>query len=578
MGKPNYAITRLSGVESLYLIIGEDKYEIAQMTMTFACNEIPRAQCMIAIGRSAKKARFFGKDAFAKIHSTAPNLKQMQKASIRFKPDGQYAPFDFKWPDEEVTIFDGYYVGSANRKANGKIIVIVNLIHWLVDLASTSALHANSHPSTPFQLTYAAVLKTLPGTGAGAASGTQVAAARGAYVSNMTGFQIAKDGVKRDLWGGIKRIFCGLANVSGLSTGQTIYCRSQGLGSVTNNTRAIRALGRMEGPAPDTCNKDYEYGVALTIDTGLNSIDDTVAAAITDATIESYSSTTLWDKLVNNYCPMFNMALVPQIDSAIVIADTPSYNGGLWKELKPEEYDSLDQDAALERPLRGVAVFGRFSSWTGIAGQVNAQDIPPIGGCYVAGSVDENDGVIQYVTPPSWLSTLINYSDEPAAKGLGVKTKKASPSATAPNVQKPNVDDPNSTGFSSRVNELFVKFAQAVYVANGLRGKVGSLSGKLRFDIAPGSCIKIAARGERFVASDDSLATDLFANVARVTININCEANLASTAFQVSHIRDTAENDSPRTSVSEHPLFGKKIHGAGRHGAPLIRIYDNLSD
>lgn len=577
MAKPNYAITNLAHKESLYLVVNEQKYEIAQMTMTFACNELPRAQCMIALGRNVRNARFAGKDAFARIHSTANTLKQMYKASIRFNPSGQYAPFDFKWPDTEVVIFDGYFVGSSLRKANGKIVYIVNLIHWLVDLASTSALHANSHPSTPFQLTYAAVLKQLPGTGVGT-TGTSVGAARGAFVSNMTGFQIAKDGVKNDLWGGIKRIFCGLANVKGLSTGQSIYCRSQGLGSITNNTRAINALGRMEGPAPENCNKDYEYGVPLRIDTGLSSIDDTVAAAITDATIESYSSTTLWDKLIANYCPMFNMALVPQIDSAVVIADTPSYNGGLWKEIRPEEYDSLDMDAALERPLRGVAVFGRFTSWTGIAGQTNAQDIPPIGGCYVAGSVDENDGVIQYVSPPAWLSTLINYSDEPAAKGLGLKSKKASPSATSPEVTKPSVDDPNTFGFASKANELFVKFAQAVYVVNGLRGRIGSFSGKLRFDIAPGSCIKINAAGERFVAQDDKLASDLFANVARVTININCEAAIAGTSFQLSHIRDTSENDSPRTSVTEHPLFGKQIHGGGRHGAPLIRIYDNLSD
>jgi len=401
-------------------------------------------------------------------------------------------------------------------------------------------------------------------------------ASMGVYVSNLAGYEVVRQTVKIDLWAGMKTLFCGLANVKARPLGDLTSCKGDGLGSFVRNDRAIEALKRIEGPGSGDCSKNYKWGVPLAfLGLGVPLIAESVAAAVTDSAVESYANTTFWSKLVENFCPLFNMAIVPMVDSAILIADTPSYNVDYWKTLGPDDCDSFDETSAEERPLRAVAVAGNYGSIAGAAsGPVN--DPRLIGGCYVAGSVEETDGVVLVVAPPKWLESLHKSGDSPPYN-TGLQSNAATPTSYTSR-KGVDPDDPAYNGFVNQANKMYVQYAHAVYVANMLRGRVGSTAGRLRFDIAPGSCVKLPQSRERFIDNNDDLVEDRYANVSRVTISINCESGQAGTSFQMTHIRSETENKSFRSSVNRHPLFGEAIHGDGKHGAPLIDALNDLEE
>ncbi len=561
--KRNYAITSLSGKDVCYLEIAGVRYDIAQFVASWACNEIPQAQCLVALGRNASN-----QGIKAQANTSSPLLQSMQPATVYFEPEGDYNPDGVTWPKGRVVLFRGYFVGASYRKSNGKTAMMINLVHWLIDLSCSSAISQNSHPSNPAHLTAPAVLEQIGRTAAG----------EGAYVSGLTGFQTVKDDVKRDMWAGIKRIFHGLAKVKARAIGSRDYCSASGdLGSAVENTRALEALKRIEGivtkvsdKVPLTTDLAYKYGVPLAFDdAGVSVVEDSVAKAITDVMVNAYANTTFWDKLVGEICPQYGLAIIPMVETAIVIADTPSYNGAFWKLLQPDDYDSLDQNSAVERPLRVVALVGSTASQLG-GGAYGERSTVFQGGCYVAGSVDINDGIVMYAAAPQWLQALESANFDPN-NAQGFNRDVPVPTAANPGVQKND-----RAVFNSGLNRLYVKYAQLLYVSNMLRGRVGSMSGRLRFDIAPGSNIKLLAKSEKFLEGNDDLASDMYANVTRVTVALNADTGQAGTSLQLSHIRLASENTSPRTSTEEHPLFGKQIHGFGRNGAPLIPAYDDL--
>ncbi len=552
----NYCYTDLSAKDSVYIEIEGIRYPIAQFTGSWAANEIPTAAVMFSLGRDARTGKK------SQIHKTGGAIKQMAKATVWFEPFGEFNRGEL-WPGGKRKIFDGFFTGFAYRKISGKIHVIGNLIHWIAALGFSSSLTKNGHVSNPTALNAAAVLESLSDSGA----------ATGNYVALLTGADIVATGVRQDLWRSIKRLFCAMAQVETMDTGQAGQCG--GDSPKAPNTVALDALSRMEGPA-ENCSVPYKYGAALELDTGdISTIEDALATAIGHEFVESYASVTFWDKLVGQFCPMFHMAVVPMVDTAIVVADTPAFNGGFWKEIEADDYDSYDMTRELHRPLRAVGVVAEYASQTQ-AGVNGVQGAPPVGGCYNEDSVKPGDGALLYVAAPTWLR-VINTQPHYASRNQGLSKEAASSSSTTPGASVSDSSGiPPTSAFGIDVNELYVKYAHSVFVNQMLRGQAGAFSGKLRFDIAPLSILKINPTSDKFIGKgQDDLAVTLYGCVQRVTVAINAEAGMAGTTFQLSHVRTDGENKAPRTSVDQHPLFTKaSIHGQGKHGSPLIVDYD----
>lgn len=584
-----YVAADFTAEDALTLVIGPDEhgvttaYEVAQFATGFALNEIPSAVCLLAVGRDIRS----GNRAAANSSQTPSS---MVPAVVTAHPRGE-ATTTAAWPNAEA-VFIGHVNGFSYSKINGKIQVTAHLIHWLAALGFSSCLTKTGSVAGVAVLNATAVLDAFVDV-----------TGPGMYISELRGAQLISGVIANDLWGALKRVFCALANIQGMPVGPAGSCG--GDGDITVNTFALNALNRMEGPScaavaasTDTsetdgeagravgnqpaAENDYTYGVPLPLLSGQAaqaSLAVLLGTAVSDKLgkqlVISYAAASFWDKLVGEICPLFQMAVVPMVQSALVIADTPAYRGGTWKTLQTSTVDAFDQSAELARPLRAVGVISTTAAETmaWVVGGAPAQGGTFLsGGCYVEDSVKPGDGLILYVESPPWLAWLSESYGFTGAN-LGLTNQQAIPTATTPSEVVP-AGPPSPDSLAPAATALYEAYAHSVYVQQALRGRTGTVAGKLRFDIAPGSIVEVIQSTEKFDPGDDSLSPTLVGCVQRVTISINAESGAAGTTFQLSHIRTLAENLDDRTSVASHPLFGNAIHGNGKHGAPLIPAYD----
>jgi len=541
-------------IVGLRLEIEGRNLEVTQLTCTYALNEIPRATCVLGVGRNARNVL-----RSAGIHEAAPALDQLVKAKIFWKPSGDFDHV-FKWSEEEMMLFDGYVIGFGYEKINGQMQAMVSLGGWLMDLAASSSLSQASHPSNPSNYAYSAVHS--PG-GSGSAN----------KPSNLFQQDSFSPAFEDDVWTGIKDNLCRLANrnLINRNLGDEIAGVNQTTPE-TPNTQALEALKRIEGGSEDCAFVGERFGPPLVFDAGEFSLSIArgVADAFSETMLNSYAYHTFWDKIIGELGPSFMFSLVPMVDRAMVVPFQPG-SRALWKkEIKAEEYDHIGFDVSMGRPIKTMIVQNDFTSQTMINVGIAADEFGRfgIGGFFRPGDKTSETGVIKFIKAPSWIGNIASTAIY-AANTTGVKSKNSTPSATTPSAKTDKDTDKSPKVLNDAAVEMCNKWARAMYALEALQGRVGSVSGKLRFDIAPGSNIRIAAKPEIFLGAEDSLATDLIGQVSRVTFSIDAEGSKAGTAFRLFNVRTAAENTSDKTSVDGHPLYTHSFTGA-----PLIPEYE----
>jgi hypothetical protein len=287
-------------------------------------------------------------------------------------------------------------------------------------------------------------------------------------------------------------------------------------------------------------------------------------------------SQTFWSKIVQSYAPTILCGLVPLVDHALFTSVTPGLRETYCKEITADEYENGRFVFPVSEPLRAVGIIaekaiklGTFDT-NATANQQSPKtlQVTGIGGCYAPD--DAHDlGTIRFFRPPSWLNN-IKSSDFSVGNTTGMSTQKPISTAFTP---KPDPDPSLSAGVTKgddsaktdQIVEMFRAYAKSLFVSNSLRGRSGSLVGKLRFDIAPGSSVKIHAKYEPFIGSEDALVNELIATVVKVTSTLDAESKEAMTTFEFAYVRTVEENKSDSYSVESHPLFKDSFVGA-----PLI--------
>jgi hypothetical protein len=561
----NWVLSDLSKDDVLELTIGDTTYKLSSYASAFALNEIPRAEAALAIGRDARNV-----NTRAKIHETAPNLNTMLEATVRFKPSGEFDSNGKMWPGDGGVIFEGYFMGFAHEKVMGKVRVVAHLIHWLVDLGFSSTMNSLLHPSSPASLLSPAVTTQAAGSG-----GLPIS------VSDHISHDIVRGKVNRDLWGGVKEFLCHLSTWRGMR----LQVSTAGFGDSTffNNERAQKALARIEGPAGNCStggveNIGYDKSVALPLKTTSDLIKTAVLSAISGQMIGSFLQQTFWDVLVGPYASMFGWALVPMVDRALIIADTPGWQGEgsgsdrYWRTIGPDEYAATKQKAMVAKPLKGVGIYSSVGSDTGAVAEKGKFDAANaasgLSGGFTSKAEADNDGAVLFIAPPPWLSGVPS-EGQYAGAITGNKKGKPAHDAMSPEEGEEAEDDSPSQSIKP-VAEMLNDFARLVFINNTLRGRRATITGKLRLDIAPGSHVEVKGSPESFLQGVDDLATDLFASVTRTTIMISAEQRQAVTSFELSNIRNEKENSEPRTSIDKHPFFGDAII----KGAPLAEEFE----
>lgn len=585
MASVNYAYTSLAAEDSVVLQLkGSDSdgnafppIVINQFSAAFGLNQIPEATCSISVGRNAWTT------TEAIINKIGDQLTSMMPATITATFTGEYKPGQ-KWPSTPVVMFDGYLTGMSYQKVAGRVQPVLHFIHWLVDLGFSSAISSVTHPDIASSMVSLAVMYV---SSQSVGSGTD---GYPAFLPELIGHdQLAAD-LSTDLWGALKSYLCAMSQYDGFSPigseTSSINPGCQGadtLSALRTNNRAGNALARIEGPAGQcsagAINNNYKYGAALnfaSLEAAIPDAADSVAQTIGRTSLSDMAQKTLWDVLVGYYCPMFGLILCPAIDRAVIMPDVPGWRGndGSYRRcITPDEYDFIEETSMIPMPLRGVVVTGSVATDGGVNQQsASTGSSPTLAGAYaVPGTSNASDGTILYVPLPGWLNQL-PLTDTAGGDSNGttdsstINTATTAGAAAAPSStkQSPKQLIPSTVG-------MLNCYAKMVYVQNALRGRSANMSGRLRLDIAPGTHLQIMGNPEQFLGSQDNLGGLRFGQVVRTTYEIDAESRRAATSFQITALRNLAENVDDRFTTAEHPLFPGSM---GQGGLPLTADMD----
>jgi hypothetical protein len=180
----------------------------------------------------------------------------------------------------------------------------------------------------------------------------------------------------------------------------------------------------------------------------------------------------------------------------------------------------------------------------------------------------DQKGQLLLVRAPEWLKGLTALTN--AQKDFG-DTGKAAHDAidTEENFDAPDWE-PHDKPTSDSKARILHDYAHLLYVQNAINGRAGTFDSKLRFDIAPGSVLKLKKEARPGTTGKYmELPVDTFMQVNRVSFNINSESPQAKTSFECVHLRTQKENDSDagtgRFSIDNHVFLNGDYLGA-----PLI--------
>lgn len=511
-----------------------EQHEIVSCTVNYELSGIPSLQMSMPLGVAA------GTDIPATTHKLISTFDVVgsddSKVFVYLEvndapnhPDGEH------WPQDAILIFEGYVTGLTFQKTRKQISLVIQARHWLSDLAYGSCLSANAQPGSPMDF-------LMPASGAGSAQNNQTG-----FMSSHIADDVTLNDLQTDFWVlGLhdwllkiaQKDFLDLAKINR----QAGVAGGAGPAPDTNNKTVIKALARMTG--------GYKYEpLILNADNQLTSIAQAVSSALDKQTYRSFNSTTMWNKLVGEFCPNYMFAVCPRVNNAYAIPYIPGYRKP-WQVIKSSEYTALDTSAQMDRLLRAVGITSVTANRTGGEQNPGQQQSTRLGGYY--SPEDIKDGLIMFKQAPSWLSNIVSgsfRSGGTAPYGAPVASSTSPQAGEAPT-------EPDPSELVEVTMDLMDRYAKSVYVYEMLNGRRASVSGKLRLDIAPGSTVRIEGTESRGVpGGGGGTAQDLIATVISVTININGDKGIAGTSFQLSHARTVTENDTEGFSVDTPPLW-----------------------
>lgn len=540
---------------SLSMIVDDVVFDVVQFGADFSINSIPSASVVLAIGRKASDGT-----TAAQVHKDLALLKKDKTIKVFLCAKGEAAE-NSEWPDAPQLIFEGYVANVGFSKLNGKVNCVVSLTHWLSELNDSSAVSSLSHPSNPAEYTFSSILSSdiKGGTGPDKPAG---------LFATSIGVDITPDDIQEDLWSkALKPILCKLGNneTTRLDADLKDCIGVEG----NDNSAVLRVLSRIEGDS-ESC------GLALSCYTPRMAISDlfgeapaTVADSISEAigsdTVESFANQTLWAKLIA-YSGTYGGVIVPQVDKALFVPFVPGIRETYCKTIQTCDYSYIQLDEPISQLLKGIVIMTneQFSAGSAPTADRQVASMVGTGGCYVPDP--EARGMVRFIPPPLWLNN-IPYAAHEAKRSVGMGAKKPFSSATTPQAENDpeliaNKDGLNRTEIVKETSSLYDAWAQYQYALDSLRGRFGMISGKLRFDIAPGSNVVIAGSAEQFLQENDAIAQNMVGSVMRVSIGINAESQSAGTTLTLSHIRTLEENKDDKYSVLGHPLYKQSFIGA----------------
>lgn len=525
---------------------GTEFDDVVSMSATFGLNSIPTASIVVAVGEDPNRQKL------ATIHTARPNLqpRDIVRVFVEMIPESGRTE---KIPGQKYKVFEGYLSGIGYQRSHNSANYTINVVHWIDDLNNSGALTGNWFPGAQYDLAQSAMYNALQeGGGMPVPVPLLDPTHKHTKISNITA----------DLWlQTLSPIYKELASWA--------YGRQQALpGSghlLGTNSAAIGigegvippgALNRMPGTGAG-----YYRPLALRAG-GLQGpeFDAALRHGLQVENVNSYKYTTFWSKLVGEIAPQFFFAISPAVDWALPIPFFAALSAE-YKTIKADEYSYANFNANMAQLLESVDIFYPVgcnptgSGGMGVIGRAFGMEKPL--GTYEGVS---KRGLRLYKEPPAWLTNPAAwYTKSAASTGEGgpLPGDQAVPNRGAKSAP---TRDPGAVMSMLKGSKFLSYLAEHWYKSELLYQRYGEMSGYLRFDIAPGSIVKIETppKDREWYGGVDAY---MFATVTQVSYSINAERAMAGTSFSLAHIRTEEENNNPKITSAFPPMYTSRWRG-----------------
>jgi hypothetical protein len=284
-----------------------------------------------------------------------------------------------------------------------------------------------------------------------------------------------------------------------------------------------------------------------------------VGQALARDVYTTWRSADLWAALMN-IAYTFKFAIVPTIKSASCVAAYPALNGKEHRYITTNDYTDIQLRVNTPAKVVKVVVVGQLASspyaptpvTSAIIGLHSAENVwndPELGA----------RGHTITINAPAWLAGLtpIGSITRDSLGGNDILI----PDALNPNAHVITPADDYQEVYSKYVtSDLGDRYAKVIAQSMLFAERRGSVTGRFRLDIAPGSLVKVQVINDKF-AEEDAEEKAIYGQVQTVSLSVRAGAvgasGTAQTVFNIGYIRTAAEHEfaGDALTASSHPLY-----------------------
>ena len=509
--------------------IGGTSLPLSGFELNFGINSIPSATLSLPVGRSAGGSQLNAiSPAMTELTDLGPLTTVKVYATFTSSPAGRGAPDTADGPGfpdgEEFLVFDGLLRSPIYTRNTETLSVTIQAMGVTAGLAS----------GTPF---VSGLVASDIENGDGIATsfftdGPASADLLSSYLEDNGPF----DG---DLWEDLLSVIL-----------EEILTTPTDLASTTSALAqaAFLRINKFDGALT-------EASVEIA---GIEEIDDNMATKCVltpvlqefwDTFVGGTSSGDAWTAMMS-VLQLFGAKYVCAIEEDAILPITFGLGGSTaWRTLQPDEYFYIEGEARFDEKfysyITQVVLFSsafQSSQW-----QASSPKARKIGQAMVT-SGDADAGRLLMVPAPAW---LVPYS-APA-------TTSVNPGGTIPDASNPTpAASTPAPGQGNLEQEFFASgmgdnYAEAVLYDSIFAHRKMAIGGRVRFDIAPGSLLKLVTPGSDFTGE----SANLWAHVESVKISVSGDATNphAATSFGLTNVRSDQEQQTLTTPLEDHPVF-----------------------
>ena len=494
--------------------IGDRSYDIVEAHVSYALDTVPTGRVCIPVG-----ARISAKGG--------ETLKAMpERTPIKV--------FAFDETGKEKLIGKGYTVSPSQERSFSSAGFTIGFVGWLDDMRATSALSAKFTPSTGDDVVRPAYVR-----GDKANDSSPDAASYGEnYVPD----------VERDI---------AQATLDALKELATLPLLAPVTSTLLDDA-AITAPGGDQRPGTDNTLALQALPLISTfpiIPPSDENLLHKIARTLGSVVFSPAGGRTAWSKL-GAMADLFGFMIVPAVEKAICAP--VGLFGPAEVLIGADEYMVIQKARQTPYPVRGVALIGPIADRTGsqsVMMPAGAADMGAgLAGWFDAQAAGIGTGMFETVRAPAWLTNELGVMTQYSKASSGVTGGGVQGHGPAPD--EDTVPDIAQAEADTKSVEIGDALAWWKWLEMTASLRTAAISGKLRYDIGPGTPVRIASTGNLLENGKDDTGF-VVATVYEVSIDINANAPSAATSFKLIGVRP--ESDDPVVKV--HPMWGTPFPG-----------------